>query len=92
MFENDRLTKNVDQLEGSVTELEDVEKELAKIAKTNNVNRLVYVVQENKKINEKMKVCRLSWNDCINRSEEEDSFSFCFVIFISSIPYHVPLL
>ncbi len=56
MHENDKLTENVDRLEGSVTELEQVEKELAQIANTNNVDRLVYVVSETKRINEKMKV------------------------------------
>ena len=58
MLENNQLTKNIDRLEGSVTELEKVEKELAKIANTSDVDRLVYIVQENKKINEKMKVRR----------------------------------
>ena len=56
MLENDKLTENVDRLEGSVAELEQVEQELAQIANTDNVDRLVYVVSENKKINEKMKV------------------------------------
>ena len=62
MLENDKLTENVDRLEGSVAELEQVEQELAQIANTDNVDRLVYVVSENKKINEKMKVGRTALN------------------------------
>ena len=56
MDQNDILRSNVDKLEGSVNELEEVEKELSKIAKTDNVDRLIYVVSENKKVNEKLKV------------------------------------
>lgn len=56
MEQNDVLTKNVDRLEGSVSELKEVEVELAKIAKTDDVERLVNVVAENRLVNEKMKV------------------------------------
>lgn len=55
MVQNDKLTKEINRLEGSVTELEQVEKELSLIANTENVDRLVYVVAETKRINEKMK-------------------------------------
>ncbi len=62
MLENNKLTANVDRLDGSVTELEQVENELASIANTDNVDRLVYVVSETKRINQKMKVRKLiSW-------------------------------
>ena len=56
MVQNDILTKNVDRLDDAVTELEQVEKDLAKVAKTRDLDRLVYVVSENKAINEKLKV------------------------------------
>ncbi len=56
MEHNDILTKNVDRLEGSVSELKEVEAELAKIAETDDVERLVNIVAENKIVNEKMKV------------------------------------
>lgn len=55
IVQNNVLTRNVDRLEGSVSELEQVENELANIADTNNVDRLVYVVTETKRINAKMK-------------------------------------
>mmetsp|Transcript_16962 Transcript_16962/g.21462 ORF Transcript_16962/g.21462 Transcript_16962/m.21462 type:complete len:276 (-) Transcript_16962:228-1055(-) len=55
MLENNKLTANVDRLDGSVTELEQIESELASIANTDNVDRLVYVVSETKRINQKMK-------------------------------------
>jgi len=55
MVENDILTKNVDRLEVSVTELEAVEKELSKLTNTDDVDRLVHVVNESKRINDRMK-------------------------------------
>ena len=59
MVQNDILTKNVDRLDDAVTELEQVEKDLAKVAKTRDLDRLVHVVSENKAINEKLKVIML---------------------------------
>ena len=59
MVQNDILTKNVDRLDDAVTELEQVEKDLSKVAKTRDLDRLVYVVSENKAINEKLKVIML---------------------------------
>jgi UDP-N-acetylmuramyl pentapeptide synthase len=56
MVQNDVLTNNVNRLAGSVSELEQVEQELAEIADTDNIDRLVFVVSETKRINEKMKV------------------------------------
>lgn len=55
MVQNDVLTNNVNRLAGSVSELEQVEQELAEIADTDNIDRLVFVVSETKRINEKMK-------------------------------------
>lgn len=54
--ENVKLTKNVDALEGNVNKLEEVEKNLSKLANTDNIGRLVQVVKETKKINEKIKM------------------------------------
>uniref|UniRef100_A0A7S2GX79 Uncharacterized protein n=1 Tax=Helicotheca tamesis TaxID=374047 RepID=A0A7S2GX79_9STRA len=55
MQENDKLKANVDRLEGSVTELEDVEKDLAKLANTDNLDRLVEVVKETKRVTANIK-------------------------------------
>jgi hypothetical protein len=51
MVQNDILSANVTRLHGSVNELELVEEELSALANTDNVDRLVYVVKETKRIN-----------------------------------------
>jgi len=56
MEENDKLTRNVDKLAGNVGELEEVEKSLSKLVKSNNVDRLVKIVVETRIVNEKLKV------------------------------------
>mmetsp|Transcript_3651 Transcript_3651/g.6656 ORF Transcript_3651/g.6656 Transcript_3651/m.6656 type:complete len:281 (-) Transcript_3651:159-1001(-) len=53
--ENNKLTSSVDQMEVAVTELEEVEGSLQKFANTTNVNRLVEVVQENKRLQRQIK-------------------------------------
>ena len=63
MVQNNELTNNVDKLEASVKELEQVEEELAKIANSREgVDRLIHVVEETKRINEKMKVRKMNLN------------------------------
>lgn len=55
MIENDKLSANVDRLKGSVDELEKVENDLCKIADASSVDRMVDIVSETRKINEKVK-------------------------------------
>jgi len=55
MRQNNVLTHNVDELANSVSELEEVEGNLTKLANTDNVDRLKEVVLETKKINTQMK-------------------------------------
>uniref|UniRef100_A0A7S2S7B0 Uncharacterized protein n=1 Tax=Eucampia antarctica TaxID=49252 RepID=A0A7S2S7B0_9STRA len=53
--ENNKLKGNVDRLETSVDQLEEVEKNLSKLANTDNVDRLVSAVKETKKLNKEIK-------------------------------------
>jgi len=53
--ENNKLTENVNQLGTSVDRLEIVEKNLSKLADTDNVDRLVEAVKKMKKINKEIK-------------------------------------
>ena len=89
MVQNDKLTKEINRLEGSVTELEQVEKELSLIANTENVDRLVYVVAETKRINEKMKVRKRNIESIINQpinlqKRIINKLNTCSYIYISS--------
>mmetsp|Transcript_31284 Transcript_31284/g.46671 ORF Transcript_31284/g.46671 Transcript_31284/m.46671 type:complete len:261 (-) Transcript_31284:212-994(-) len=61
MQENDKLKENVDQLEVSVSSLENVEKDLSKLANTSNLDRLVAVVNEQKRATANIK--RILKND-----------------------------
>lgn len=53
--ENDRLGGNIDRLEKNVSKIEEVEKDLAKLADTSNVNRLVKLVKEQGEVTRQMK-------------------------------------
>lgn len=53
--QNNALTLNVNKLGSSVTQLEHVESDLAKLANTDNIDRLKEVVGETKRINGEMK-------------------------------------
>jgi hypothetical protein len=53
--QNEFLTDNVDRLSGSVDDLEKVEKELSKMSKGNDIERLVKAVQKKQMIDEQMK-------------------------------------
>jgi len=53
--ENDRLGGNVDKLEKNVSKIEDLEKDLGKLADTSNVDRLVKLVKEQGEVIAEMK-------------------------------------
>lgn len=53
--ENDRLGENVERLEKNVSKIEEVEKDLAKLADTSNVDRLVKLVKEQGEVTRQMK-------------------------------------
>lgn len=53
--QNEFLTDNVNRLSGSVDDLEKVEKELSKLSKGNDIERLVKSVQKKRMIDEQMK-------------------------------------
>lgn len=55
MYQNNKLSGNVTRLHNAVDELEQVEKDLSKLANTDNVEHLVKVVSETKRINKEMK-------------------------------------
>jgi hypothetical protein len=54
--ENERLQRNLLKLDGAVTQLEGIERELSRIAGSfQNVNRLVEIVAEQNEVHERMK-------------------------------------
>lgn len=55
MRQNNALTHKVNELSQNVSELETVEKDLGKLANTDNIDRLTEVVLETKRINAEMK-------------------------------------
>jgi hypothetical protein len=56
MLENDKLTRSIDQLQVSVSGIQDVERGLKQVCKTDQVEAFVQCVTQTRILNEKIKV------------------------------------
>ena len=56
MLDNDKLTRSIDQLQVSVSGIQDVERGLKQVCKTDQVIDYIFSVTETRILNEKIKV------------------------------------